>query len=378
MQTDLDTLSRENRRKLNKQIRRVQAEARRLRAQARQLRRAQHEEEKKRKKLLQQLASASKEWSQSVLRRGGELTAAAGSQLISGKQVASKRGKEILQGRGSLLADWQNRTAQQLDKYTKSGARTLREQAERGRQWRYETARQLRQQGEQLTRQATDWKDETAYKLRRQGLGLRQSLIVLGDEITCKLLHQGQYLMQSLAKRSEGAAQKLHKQEHEASRRLAARKAAAALQVRKQELQMRQELARRRREAARHAGKPSRFPGSRIWPVLGFVSGLLVAGGVTYWLVKRNFGREELKEEEEHIELTSYETLDGVSETSGGETRRYSRRGGAAVASEPGTRFIGVLSSRKYYPAEQAPDVQDVVFFETENDARAEGFTAGL
>lgn len=376
MQTDLNTLSRENRRKLNKQIERVQAEAGRLRTQARQLRRAQHAEEKKRKKLLQQLASASKEWSQSVLRRGGELTATAGSQLMSGKQMASTRGKEMLQGRSGLLADWQNVTAQQLDKYTKDGARSLRKQAERGRQLRDETTRQLRQQGQQLTRQATDWKDETTYKLRRQGLGLRQSLMVLGDEITCKLLHQGQYLMQNLAERSEEAAQKLHKQEHEASRNLAARKAAAALHVRKQEIQMKRELARRRRETARRAGGPSRFPGSKIWPALGFISGLLVAGGITYWLVKRNFSGREL-EEEENIELSSYETFNGAGETAGSETRRYARRGGAAVASEPGTRFIGVLSSRKYYPAEEAPDVQDVVFFETENDARAEGFTAG-
>ncbi len=359
MQTDfferLDALSQESREKLNEQIERVQEEARRLRAQARRLRRAQQAEKKQRKKLLDQVARSGKAWSQGMLERGGELTSAAGTQLKTGRQMLLERGSKT----GQNLADWGD-----------------------------ETTHRLRKQGKHLTQNAADWGDETAHRLRKQGQHLVENVTDWGEETAHRLRKQGQHLVENLDERREEVARKLRKQSRSMSRKLAKQREEMARQLRKQSRALSRNVGDRKEEVARQlskqrdrlleSGRNKRV--GKIWSIFGFIAGLLLAGGVTYWLVRRGFGRRA--PEEEQIELPQRETLNGSTISPGGEIR-YARQGGTAVATRPGatetepaTRFVGVLSTRRYYPIEQQPEANDLVFFASEADALAEGFTS--
>lgn len=381
MQNDLferlDTLSQESRQKLNDQIERVQEEARQLRMQARRLRRAQHSENRQRKKLLEQIAQSGKGWGQGVLQRGSELAASgaslANAQLRSGQQKMREQGGNLVQGmsqRGSQVA--QNMT-----------------------DWGNERGERLRKQGQQLTQNATDWGDEAAYKLRKQGQNMLQNMSDWGDEAAHKLRKQGRSLSRNLADRKEETARQLRKQGRSLSRNLTDRKEGTARQLRKQGRILSRNLTGRKEEALRQLRQqrdtlaqrggqmlePVRKQ-SKLWSALGFLSGLLLAGGVTYWLVKRNFFNGKAREEEQQIELPMRETLNGSSTRPAGEIR-YANQGGTVVATRPVTsaepinKFVGVLSTRQYYPINLKPEnAQDLVFFETEDDARAEGFSA--
>lgn len=401
MQTDtmerLDALSQESQKKLHKQIERVQEEAKQLRAQARKLRRAQHAEAKKRKKLVEQMVKSSKTLGQSVRQRGGELTAAANSQLKSGQQMALERGSNLLQGmsqRGSELtanAGSQLKSGQQM--MLERGGNLWQEISQRGSEaltdWRDGASHKLREQGRPLGRYTSDLGDGTSKRRRKHGGRLGQNASDWGDETTHQLRKQGQHLVQNVADWKDDTAYQLRKQGQQMVRNLADRRDDAAHELRKQKRHMSQNVAERRGDVTHNLRKQGRSLSrninerqSKIWPFLGFIFGVLLAGGLTYWLVKHNIGKHHL-EEEEQIELQTRDMLNGASGSPGGEIR-YASQGGAAVATrpsatsaEPLNKFVGVLSTRQYYPIEQKPQAHDLVFFESEDDARAEGFTSG-
>jgi len=393
MQTDtierLDDLSHESRKQLKGQIERVQKEARKLRAQARRLRRAQNAETKQRKKLLEQVAESGKAWGQSVLQRGNDLAASgaslAGSQLRSGQQKALESSKGLMQ-RGNDLAA--------------SGASMAGSQLRSGQQKALEYGGNLMQGASQLGNQTThklgqnasDWSDEAAYRLRKQGQQLFQNLADWGDEMAYQLRKQGRKLSHNLVDRKEDAAHQLHVQKRDLGRNLVDRREGVTRQLRHQGRSLGRNLAGRRDDAMRKIRKQRDYLSERggqwlepvrenkLWSVFGFFSGLLLAAGVTYWLVKRGLDNR-VAQQAEGIELEMREPLNGAVRTPGGEMRATSQ-GGTVVATRlatsagPTTRFVGVLSSRRYYPLGRNPDAPDLVFFESEDDARAEGFTA--
>jgi DNA repair exonuclease SbcCD ATPase subunit len=352
----LDALSQESREKLNEQIERVQEEARRLRAQARRLRRAQQAETKHRKKLLSQVAYSSKDWGQSALQRGGDLTSAAGSQLKAGQQALLDRSGELAEGVG------------------RRGSQLTHNVAD----WGDETAHRLRKQGQHLTENVLDWGDETTHRLRKQGQNLAENVVDWRDETTHELRKRGRKMAKKLAKQKEKTVRQLRKQSHNLGRDLAERREDATRKLRKQGRSLSKNLSERKDQLLNNQ---PRGGSSKFWSVLGFIAGLLLAGGVTYWLVRRNFTQSD--QTEEQIELQRG-TLNGngAGNRPAGEIR-YTSQGGTAVATRPSVtdveqanKYVGVLSTHQYYPIEQRPDANDLVFFTSEDDARAEGFTA--
>lgn len=338
----LNARSQKGRRKLNKQTARVQEEARKLRAQVRRLRRAEQAATKQRKKLGEQMAQSGRVLGQRMLQHGGELTAAAGTQLKAGRQMVLERGSNLFQNANQR------------------GSRTMKHLAG----WRDDASARVRKQQRSLGQQVSNWKDDTTYVLRQQGQNVLQNIEDWGDDTMYALRKQGQHLKQNIAERRDDTAHILRKQGRHLSRGATRRKDDVVYQLRKQGKLL-----------TRATEKSER----KFWPILGFLLGVLFAGGVTYWLVKREFGRRGL--EEEQIELQPINTLGGTFGYPGEEIR-YTSQGGAAVVTRPATsaeplsRFVGVLSTREYYPIEQQPDAHDLVFFASEADARAEGFTA--
>lgn len=399
MQTDierLDDLSHESRKQLNEQIERVQKEARKLRAQARRLRRAQHAETRQRKKLVAQIAESSKNWGQDVLQRGSNLAtsgiAQAGSQLRSGQQKALEYSGGLVQG----LNQFGGQTAQNLSDWGSSTNNRLLEQSRQlGRNasdWSDETAYRLRKQGRQLGWNASDWGDETAYRLRKRGRGFFQKVADLGDEVAYQARRRGRNLGHDLGERREDLSHQLYLRRRDLGRNFAESRDDAAHQLRLSGRKLGRNLSGRRDDTVRQIRKQRDYlserggqllepvRGSSFWSVLGFVSGLLLAGGITYWLIKRFLSKNETPDEGS-IELEVREPFNGVSHRPGGEIRAMSQGGAAVVtrtatAAGPTTRFVGVQSSQRYYPLGLHPDTRDLVYFESEEDARAEGFSA--
>src|SRR5581483_8735309 len=209
------------------------------------------------------------------------------------------------------------------------------------------------------------------HQLRRQGQHLAQNLGERRDDVARRLRKQSRSVSRHLAQQREEMARQLRKQSRVLSRNVADRKENVTRQLRKQ--------GRALSKQRDHLMEPERRRGGKIWSIFGFIAGLLLAGGVTYWLVRRGFSRSA---PEEQIELPQHETLNGTSTRPGSEIR-YARQGGTAVATRPGmtstepaTKFVGVLSTRRYYPIEQQPEANDLVFFTSEAEAMAEGFTA--
>ncbi|HEX7735606.1 MAG TPA: hypothetical protein VF458_12130 [Ktedonobacteraceae bacterium] len=380
----LDDLSQESRKQLKEQIARVQKEARKLRAQARRLRRAQHAETRQRKKLLAQIAESSKNWGQDMLQRGSNLAssgvAQAGSQLRSGQQKALEYSGGLAQGLGQLGSDTNSRLLQQ--------GRQLGRNAS---DWGDETAYRLRKQGRQLGWNASDWGDETAYHLRKQGRTVFQRVADWGDEAAYQARRRGRNLGHNLGERKEDLARQLYLRKRGLGRNLSEGRDDATHQLRVRGRQLGRNLSGKRDDAVRQVRKQRDYlserggqllepvRGSGFWSVLGFVAGLLLAGGITYWLIKRILG-QKVSVVEENIELEPRESFNSVNYRPGGKIRTVGLGGTAVVtrtttSAGPTTRFVGVQSSQRYYPIGLHPDTRDLIYFENEEDARAEGFS---
>lgn len=327
MQTEfferLDELSQESRHQLDKQIKNVQSEARRLKMQARRLRRAQRAEVKKRQNLLKQVTSATRDWSQEALRRSGEIA------------------QNLKEDAGHNLDQQSTQVVQNLT------------------DWSDDATARLRKQGSQLTQSVSEWGDDTGYALRKQGKKLQRNM-----------RRRGQSIANDLADRRNDATRTLRKRSRVVAQDLADRRDDVAKKLRKQSKQLRKQ-----------GEKLVSQRNNRFWSILGFCAGLLLAGGVTYLLIRRNFSQNE-EVEAEQFDLPTHDTLNGFSEHSDHETQVVSG-GRTAVAAKTTTEvekaiaFVGVLSTRQYYPiAEKPEEATDLVFFETEDDAKAEGFSA--
>lgn len=394
---DLDELSLEGRKQLKKQSARVQKEAGKLRAQARRLRQVQNEESRERKKLLAQMADLSRDWGQNVVQRGNDLATAgislAGDQWRAGQQKAREYGSNLKQGVSQLG----NQTTQNLNDWSGNTSNRLREQSKQLGQnatdWSNETTYRLRKQGKRLAQNTVDWRDETAHRLRRRSRNLFQAAIDWGDERLHRLRRQRRNLSRDLLDRKEDAIRQLARQQRSLGRSFADSREDAMRQMRRQGRVLGRNFADRRDDTMRQMRKQSDYlskrsgqllepvRSSKVWSILGFVSGLVLAGGVTYWLVKRAVERS-MVQEEAAIELDdTREPLNGVAyrpdtearATMQGDTLVATR---VATSASPTTRFVGVVSSKRYYPLGLNPDVPDLVYFDREEDARAEGFSA--
>ncbi|MEO7019672.1 MAG: hypothetical protein ABI234_05935 [Ktedonobacteraceae bacterium] len=393
MQTDilenLDALSPECRQALKAQIKRVQMEAKHLRTQMYDLRKAEHAKKEERKYLLAaeraekkerkhvmdaahveqqgrkhwlgaahaeqqgrkhvmdaahveqqghkhmlgQLAATGKEWGQDALKRGEYLTSAGATLASAGLQTGLERGGDLWHQLGSQVGH--------------DGATPSKQKV-------------------RTSHNLADWKDDLAYMLIRRGQHFLQHLLDRRDDATRNLRKQGKNLGRNLSDRTDDMAWQLHKQRQ---------------QFERTRIDQKKHLTRKMRKQGQKINRNMREHNS-LWSTLGFVTGLLIAGGAVYWLTKRMF-HHVAEEEEQHVELQPQHPLNGVGVGSSGEIRYTSTsQGKTAVATrrstraEPTSKFVGVLSTQRYYPLERKPETneRDLVFFRSEEDAKAEGF----
>jgi hypothetical protein len=125
---------------------------------------------------------------------------------------------------------------------------------------------------------------------------------------------------------------------------------------------IKQELVQRGKQVKQELTKQKK----EFWAALGFGLGLVVAGIVTFQLIRRRLLKQV--NEEPPIQLP-YDAGSWPMATS--------------IVPE-GTTFVGIIDRKHYYPVETLPDELamldenpvDVVYFASEEDAKAQGFSA--
>jgi len=131
--------------------------------------------------------------------------------------------------------------------------------------------------------------------------------------------------------------------------------------------------------------EPVRKRDRTFWSIVGFSIGLLVAGTITYQLVRWRVAQQET-EQDEHIELPESNSWNGTGGRPTGEIS-YIDQGGTSVATleivdvETAERpadaaFVGVKSTKLYYSVDTELESGDLAYFTTEEEAKAQGFSA--
>jgi hypothetical protein len=122
--------------------------------------------------------------------------------------------------------------------------------------------------------------------------------------------------------------------------------------------------------------------------IVGFGVGFVAAGIATYLFMRRQVLQQQETEESQSIELPQSGSWDGATDAGrpAGEILLVDDIG-TAVATLPvvdvekmqrpaDAVFVGVASTRFYYPVDTPLEEIDLVYFVSEEEARAQGFTA--
>jgi hypothetical protein len=131
--------------------------------------------------------------------------------------------------------------------------------------------------------------------------------------------------------------------------------------------------------------EPVRRRDRTFWSIVGFSVGLVVAGTITYQFIRRQVAQQGI-EQDEHIELPSSNSWNGTGSRPMGEISYIDQRGNPVATLEivdvetseqpADAAFVGVKSTKLYYPVDTELEPKDLVYFTTEEDAKDQGFTA--
>jgi hypothetical protein len=184
--------------------------------------------------------------------------------------------------------------------------------------------------------------------LQQQGEHLTGGLIERGGKVTQNVLDLGGKTTQDLAERSG---------------------------------EFTQELAKRGQRLL----EPVRRRDRTFWSIVGFGIGLVAAATITYQLLRRRVAQQEI-EQDEHIELPQSNSWNGSGGRPAGEIN-FLDQGGISVATleivdvktvdQPAdAAFVGVGSTKLYYSVDTELEPEDLVYFASEEEAKAQGFRA--
>ena len=247
--------------------------------------------------------------------------------------------------------------AQALPEVAQSRQADLRERLEEltreSRQKAIEQAQNLRDQAEQFQAQARQLRKalRKEAKQRRKLLAqMRNSGVEWGQD----MLKRGERLTEELVERGE---------------------------------EMTQDLAKRGRKLAKQTEKllPTKKENRFVWTAAGFGVGLVIAGAITYRLVRSRAFRQALLEEEQAIELPQSDEWTLATQPAGeivhvdqnGTTVTKLETVTVANAERPeNAAYVGVISTQSYYPVDTTLEYTDLIYFLSEEEARVRGFKA--
>ncbi len=258
------------------------------------------------------------------------------------------------------------------------------------RQWVAEQVQQLSEQAQQLQAQSRQLRKalrrearqrrKLLAQMRESGIDLSKDVLKRGEHLSEELAERGGKLTQGLLERGSKVAQDLAQRSGEFTQELAERGGMATHELAKRSGKVTHELA----ERGERLLEPVRKRDRNFWTIVGFSVGLVVAGIVTYRLVRHRVVQQEM-EQEERIELPQSETRVGTQNRPAGEIRHFDLGTSVAtlemvdleIVERPAdAAFVGVVVTKLYYPIDTDFELEDVVYFISEEEARAQGFTS--
>ncbi len=264
----------------------------------------------------------------------------------------------------------------------------------------------LRERGEVLVQELEE--------LVERGTKLSQSLISRSGEVTHDLAERGNTASQDLLRRSEEIRAELRKR----SQKLNKRSQKVAKDLNKRSQKVAKELSRRSEKVAKELSKRSRQATRQIserdgtfWVISGFIVGLTAAGIVAYLLIRQRVQQQQEAEQSFSLPQNGYlnpstsaqgkasihstpapviqpSTQSSLTEdsTPAVAVADQEKMMPAALSVPSNAAFIGVVGTRRYYPASTPPDQlavpetgkNDVIYFTTEEEAQRQGYSSGL
>jgi hypothetical protein len=255
----------------------------------------------------------------------------------------------------------------------------------------------------QLQASGIDWSQEL---LRRSG-SLTEGLVAQSGKVSHDLTERGSKVTRDIVARSSDLSQDLLQRGSKATQELVERGSTLS-----------QDLLKRGSDATHdllaHVQPPRKR--STFLTILGFGIGLVVAAVVTYVFLRQRI-EQQATEQNAPIELPSSNNWNGTSNSSrpAGEIRRLDSEGtpvatatrqavdveqqikspaqqqvetlvnpsvietpadeGSAGEVPVDAAFVGVVLSKVYYPVGANIDAKDVIYFASEEEAKAEGYT---
>ncbi|SRR6266487_1620113 len=237
-------------------------------------------------------------------------------------------------------------------------------------------SQELLKRGESLAEELQD--------LVERGSQLSQSLLAHSSDITSDLAERGGKASQELVKRSEEARKELRKRGEKLNKELNKRSKRVAKELSKRSDKITKELRKRTHQAARQGGL--------FWTIAGFSIGLTVAGITAYLLIRQRIRQQ--REEEQSFQVpqnslnTTASSTASTPPTAQPAPAQAEEEAPAIAVQEDSVpadaAFVGVVGTHRYYPASTPLDQLsgngkvDVVYFSSEDEAKVQGYTAGV
>ena len=245
----------------------------------------------------------------------------------------------------------------------------IKEVMQESREWVEDQVEQLSEQVRQLQKQSRKLRKtmrREVRKRRKYWTRLRRFMLILSKN----LQKRREYLTEGLVQRSGKITQNVLDFGGKTTHDLAGRSGEITHELAKQGVRLLEPVRKRDRT---------------FWSIVGFSIGLLAAGTITYQLIRRRVAQQET-EQDEHIELQESNSWNGSGGRPAGEIS-YIDQGGTSVATleivdverveQPAdASFVGVKSTKLYYSVDTELEPEDLAYFTTEEEAKAQGFTA--
>jgi hypothetical protein len=270
----------------------------------------------------------------------------------------------------------------------------------------------LQERGEVLIQELED--------LVERGTKLSQSLMARGTEVTHDLAERGNNASQDMLRRSKEVRKELGKRGKKLNKDLNRRSQKVVRELNKRSQEVAKDLNRRSQKVTRELNKRSQQATRQIsehngtfWVIAGFAVGLSAAGITAYLLIRQRVRQQQQLEAEQsypvsqngylNIHTSSAQAKDTAS-TTGPIVHQptvsslveenvpavavvdQENRMPAAQSAPSNAAFIGIVGTKRYYPVSTPLDQlavagtgkNDVIYFTTEEEAQAQGYSSGV
>ncbi len=310
--------------------------------------------------------------------RVGLLTFTLAGPLVNAIAERVRERSQILRGQAAGQDNAQTLPAtarQRLDQLMLESRQLLAEQAKQLQQLQSQ-AKRFRK----TLRKNVKQRRKLVKKMRKSSAKWSQQMLKRSGQVTGDVVEFGKEALEASTRMTQNLAKRGGKLTEE----LAERGSKATQKIARQGSKFAEDLV----ERGEHLLHPERKRNRNFWAMIGFGVGLVAAGVTTYLFVRRQVLRQQETEESESIELPQSGGWNGAADASrpAGEIRLVDDIG-TAVATLPvvdveqmqrpaDAVFVGIASTRFYYPVDTPLEEVELVYFVSEEEARAQGFTA--